>query len=78
MILIDDILVSDDVVKKDFVCNLQKCKGACCVEGDSGAPIEPEERKILKKIYPKVVGLTNAGTMPASEKESLMWSFAAS
>lgn len=54
MILIDDILISDDVVEKRFVCNIKKCKGICCVEGDSGAPVEKSETKILKKIYPKI------------------------
>ncbi|MFN8236625.1 MAG: DUF3109 family protein [Chitinophagales bacterium] len=54
MILIDDILISDDVVEKQFVCNIKKCKGICCVEGDSGAPVEKSETKILKKIYPKI------------------------
>ncbi|MEZ5053479.1 MAG: DUF3109 family protein [Chitinophagales bacterium] len=37
MILIDDKLISDDVVEQHFVCNIKKCKGICCVEGDSGA-----------------------------------------
>ena len=54
MILIDDILISDDVIEKQFVCNISKCKGICCVEGDSGAPVEKSETKILKKIYPKI------------------------
>jgi hypothetical protein len=54
MILIDDILISDDVLEKQFVCNIKKCKGICCVEGDSGAPVEPAETKVLKKIYPKI------------------------
>jgi hypothetical protein len=54
MILIDDVLISDDVIEKQFVCNISKCKGICCVEGDSGAPVEKAETKILKKIYPKI------------------------
>jgi hypothetical protein len=54
MIVIDDKYISDDVVEKNFVCNLNACKGACCVAGDCGAPLEEEELKILKKIYPKV------------------------
>jgi hypothetical protein len=54
MIKVGEILVSDDVAKKEFVCNLEKCKGACCVEGDYGAPLEEDELEILKKIYPKV------------------------
>lgn len=54
MILIDDVLISDDVIEKQFVCNISKCKGICCVEGDSGAPVEKSETKILRKIYPKI------------------------
>jgi hypothetical protein len=54
MIKVGEILVSDDVAKKEFVCNLEKCKGACCVEGDYGAPLEEDELEILKKIYPNV------------------------
>ncbi|TYA75044.1 DUF3109 family protein [Seonamhaeicola marinus] len=47
-------IVSEDVVKKDFVCNLSACKGACCIDGDAGAPLDKEEIKILDEIYPKV------------------------
>ncbi|MGE5944947.1 MAG: DUF3109 family protein [Flavobacteriales bacterium] len=47
-------IVSEDIIKKDFVCNLSACKGACCVDGDAGAPLEEEETKILQDIYPKV------------------------
>jgi hypothetical protein len=51
MISIDDTLISDDLVKTRFVCDLASCKGACCVEGDSGAPLEEEELAILDDIY---------------------------
>ncbi|WKD85399.1 hypothetical protein KCTC32516_00739 [Polaribacter huanghezhanensis] len=47
-------IVSEDVIHKDFVCNLSACKGACCIDGDAGAPLEKEETKILEEIYPKV------------------------
>ena len=47
-------IVSEDVIQKDFVCNLSACKGACCIDGDAGAPLEKEETKILEEIYPKV------------------------
>ena len=47
-------IVSEDIIKKDFVCNLSACKGACCVDGDAGAPLELEETKILQDIYLKV------------------------
>ena len=54
MIKVREVLVSDDIVEKEFVCNLEKCKGACCVEGDYGAPLEEDELDILRKIYPTV------------------------
>ena len=54
MILIDNTCISDDVAEKFFVCNLDKCKGACCVEGDLGAPLEESELPILEEIYAKV------------------------
>ena len=45
-------IVSEDIIEKDFICNLSACKGACCVDGDSGAPLEASEADILKEIYP--------------------------
>jgi hypothetical protein len=54
MIEVGNVLVHEDVVKKNFVCNLNKCKGACCLEGDSGAPLNADELDIMNEIYPKV------------------------
>jgi len=54
MMKVGEVLVSDDIRDKEFVCNLEKCKGACCVEGDFGAPLLQEELAILEDIYPKV------------------------
>lgn len=54
MIAIDNILISDDVVEKQFVCDLNKCKGGCCEEGDAGAPVTDEERLLIDKYYEKV------------------------
>jgi hypothetical protein len=62
MIVIDDKTVSDDVVEAQFVCDLNACKGACCVEGDFGAPLDKSELAILDEIYEKVKPyLTNEG-----------------
>jgi hypothetical protein len=52
MLEIDNTLVSLDLITSNFACNLQACKGACCVTGDSGAPLETEEAKKLQEIYP--------------------------
>lgn len=51
MIEVEGVLVSEDLIKEEFVCNLSACKGACCIEGDSGAPLEKHELGILKEIY---------------------------
>jgi len=47
-------IVSEDILEKEFVCNLTACHGACCVDGDAGAPLNEEETKILDEIYDKV------------------------
>ncbi len=47
-------IVSEDIIEKDFMCNLSACKGACCVDGDAGAPLDKEEAELLKTIYPRV------------------------
>lgn len=54
MIEIDDTLVSTDVLQTRFVCDLNACKGACCVQGDAGAPLENEELKLLEQIFSEV------------------------
>ncbi|NNF01178.1 MAG: DUF3109 family protein [Bacteroidia bacterium] len=54
MIAIDDTLVSEDLIEKQFVCDLSKCKGACCIEGDAGAPLEMDEVNELRKNYKKI------------------------
>ena len=51
MIAIDHLLISDEVVEAQFVCNLSKCKGGCCEEGDAGAPLTKEELSIVKESY---------------------------
>jgi len=62
MFQIGKSIVSEELFEKEFVCNLQACKGMCCVEGDSGAPLLEEEKEILEKIYPVVREyLTKAG-----------------
>ena len=54
MIEVGTVLVSEELIKENFVCNLNRCKGACCVEGDSGAPLDQDELAVLAEIYPFV------------------------
>jgi hypothetical protein len=51
VIAIDNVLISDDVVQAKFVCDLHKCKGGCCEDGDAGAPLEKEEKQILDENF---------------------------
>ncbi len=51
MLVIGNVLVSDQVISEQFVCDLSKCKGACCVDGDAGAPLEKEEMEKIDEIY---------------------------
>lgn len=54
MIQIEEKLISEEIFSEEFVCNLTRCKGACCVAGDVGAPLEKYETEILDKIFDKV------------------------
>src|ERR1700759_4764170 len=54
MIAIDNKLVSDEIVEKKFVCDLAKCKGGCCEDGDAGAPLEDEELQQVIDNYEKI------------------------
>ncbi len=69
MIAIDDKLISDDVVEKHFVCDLDKCKGGCCVDGDTGAPITQEEANLIEDAYPKVKHLLSPRAITLIEEE---------
>jgi hypothetical protein len=51
MIAIDNKLISDEIAEKQFVCDLHKCKGGCCEDGDAGAPLEREELEHLIEYF---------------------------
>jgi hypothetical protein len=69
MFQIGKTIVSEDIIEKDFVCNLAACKGGCCVDGDAGAPLTLEETLILKEIYPKVKPFLRKKGIEAIEKQ---------
>lgn len=54
MLQIDDTLISLDLLDVHFICNIPKCKGSCCVHGDSGAPINMAEKEMLEKLLPEI------------------------
>lgn len=69
MISIGKSLVSAELLSEQFVCDLQKCKGACCVEGDAGAPLEKEEVAILAQEYPRFKSYLRPEGIKAVEAE---------
>jgi len=72
MIAIDNKIVSLDLIDAQFMCNLSACKGACCVEGDLGAPLEPEEEKILITIFEKINPYLSEEGRAAIEEQGTM------
>ncbi|MES2727707.1 MAG: DUF3109 family protein [Bacteroidota bacterium] len=69
MILLDNTIVSEDVLERNFICNLTACKGACCVEGDFGAPITEEEIETLASEIENIKPfLTEAGIKAIAER----------
>ena len=62
-------IISEDIIQKDFVCNLSACKGACCIDGDAGAPLEESETKVLEEIYPIVKSYLRQDGIKAIEEQ---------
>ena len=69
MIQIDDTVVSELLLENKFVCNLNACKGACCIEGDAGAPLEEDELEELEKVYPAVKEYLSEQSIEVLEKD---------
>ncbi|MFT5802833.1 MAG: hypothetical protein ACI956_002656, partial [Nonlabens sp.] len=69
MFIIQEILISDDIIEKQFLCNLSACKGACCWEGDFGAPLEEEEIEMLEKDYEAIKPFLSEAGKAVIEKE---------
>ena len=51
IIQIDDCLISEEILTEYFACDYEKCKGCCCIIGDSGAPMEECEAEAIEKNY---------------------------
>lgn len=69
MISIDNTLVSEELLKEKFVCDLSACKGECCVQGDSGAPLEENEAGILDDIFYEVKSYLTPEGIAAIEEQ---------
>ncbi len=60
MLIIGESLVSEDILEKKFVCHLEKCKGACCISGDRGAPLLENELDIINKDLERIIPFMDA------------------
>lgn len=69
MIIIENILVSDELVEEQFVCDLVKCKGGCCVDGDAGAPLAGDERARIDEVLEAVKPYLNERSLNEIEKQ---------
>ncbi|HRH66392.1 MAG TPA: DUF3109 family protein [Bacteroidia bacterium] len=69
MLAIGNTLISEELFEKHFVCDLNACKGACCVKGDYGAPLEDDELEELDKVYEIVKPYLPATGIAAIEKQ---------
>lgn len=69
MISIQEILVSEELLEEKFVCDLLRCKGACCIEGESGAPITLDEIKAIKENWPTYKDYLDAEGIDAAENQ---------
>ncbi len=71
MIIVEDCIISDYLADLCFCCDLGQCKGACCVEGDCGAPLDEEEIPILQRIWPQVRPYMTEAGIEAVEREGV-------
>ncbi|MBU2997639.1 DUF3109 family protein [Cellulophaga baltica] len=69
MFQIGKTLISEEIIENDFVCNITACKGACCIDGDAGAPLDEKETEILVDIYQDVKPFLRPEGIAVIEKE---------
>lgn len=73
MFLIQNTLVSLDVLEKEFCCDLDKCHGCCCIEGDAGAPVTDEELLQIEKLLPDLLPEMTKVAREVVEKQGLAY-----
>lgn len=71
MIIHQNTLISEDIFEKNFICNLDKCKGACCVEGEFGAPVTEEEIVLLQEELESIKPFLTEKGIKAIEKHGV-------
>ncbi|MEX1062759.1 MAG: DUF3109 family protein [Balneolaceae bacterium] len=72
MFRVGDTIISEDIATAKFACDVTRCKGACCVVGDSGAPVSKEEIPVLKKAYRELRGDLSDKAQELVDREGLI------
>ena len=73
MFLIQNTLVSLDVLEKEFCCDLDKCHGCCCIEGDAGAPVTDEELLQIQRLLPDLMPEMTKEAREVLDKQGLAY-----
>lgn len=73
MVQIDDVIISLDIFREKFLCDLDACKGECCIEGDAGAPVELDEVECLEEVLPVVWNDLSEEARKVIEKQGVVY-----
>ncbi|WP_069130646.1 DUF3109 family protein [Rhodohalobacter halophilus] len=72
MIRVQDVILSEDIATAKFACNITKCKGACCVIGDAGAPVGKGEIPVIRKAFKNLKSRLDPEAVQKAEKEGIV------
>lgn len=73
MLQIDDAIISLDVIDHHFACDLSKCKGICCVEGDEGAPVTEDEVRQIESLLPIILNKLSKGAQDVIQRQGIAY-----
>ena len=73
MYQIGDVLISDEVLTERFICDLKACMGACCIEGDAGAPLDLDEVLQIEEVLPVIWGMLSLQARKVINKQGVAY-----
>jgi len=72
MIRVQDVILSEDIATAQFACDISKCKGACCVVGDAGAPVSRDEIPVLRKAFRELQDKLDPEAVQKADREGVV------
>lgn len=72
MIRVQDVILSEDIATAKFACNISRCKGACCVVGDAGAPVSKQEIPVLRKAFRELQDRLDPKAVKVAEEKGVV------